>query len=123
MSVEQFRGIHVVQDATESSDSERRHFPAIEAPEVVAAGEPFEVAVSVGLEDPHPNDAVHHILWIELFAGDSFIARIDFTPDVCGPPVRFTLWLEADTTLKALARCNLHGLWEGARPLRVHPRS
>jgi superoxide reductase len=119
MSVEQFRGIHVVRDVTNSSEGEREHFPTIEAPDVVTAGEPFEVTVGVGAETPHPNDAVHHILWVELFAGETFLARADFTPVVCGLPVRFTLRLEADTTLKALARCNLHGLWEGSRPLRV----
>lgn len=66
-----------------------------------------------------PDEGGHHIQWLELFAGEAFLARVDFTPAVSGTPVTLILKLFEDTTLRLLARCNLHGLWEASRDLKV----
>jgi superoxide reductase len=114
-----FRGVNRVKDPGNLSDIEKKHIPTIDAPDSVGAREPFEVVIHVGKELAHPDEGAHHIQWVELFAGDAFLARADFTPTVSGSPVTFTLKLNEDTTLRALARCNLHGVWESERPLKV----
>ncbi|HQH79521.1 MAG TPA: desulfoferrodoxin family protein, partial [Synergistaceae bacterium] len=44
-----------------------KHVPVIEAPDRVAPGEGFTVALSVGKEIAHPNTTEHHIRWIRLY--------------------------------------------------------
>jgi superoxide reductase len=44
-----------------------KHMPVIEVPEVVRAGEAFQVKVSVGKEIAHPNTCEHHIAWVDLY--------------------------------------------------------
>ncbi len=100
-----------------------KHVPAIAAPEVARAGEPFEVEVSVGKEIPHPNTLEHHIVWAALyFVADGSqlpveLARAGFSahgPDIFAEPVlKATVRLSKPGALHAVAYCNLHGLWEG----------
>ena len=119
MTEDLFTGINRVKDVSQKTDLEKKHLPTIHAPEEVKAREPFEVTIVVGEELAHPDEGAHHIQWVELFAGDAFLARADFTPTVSGTPVKFTLKLQEDTVLKAHARCNLHGVWEGTHELKV----
>ncbi len=114
-----FRGINMVKDPENMTEIEMKHLPTIDAPDSVKAREPFEVTIGLGHGITHPDEGMHHIQWVELFAGDAFLARADFTPTVSGTPVRFTLKLNEDTTLRVLARCNLHGVWGSAKSLSV----
>jgi len=43
-----------------------KHVPLIECPDEVAAGEAFDITVSVGKEIAHPNTTAHFIAWIAL---------------------------------------------------------
>lgn len=115
-----WKGLNRVKDKANKTDLEKKHIPTIHAPSEVKAREPFEVKIMVGEELAHPDEGAHHIQWVELFAGEAFLSRVDFTPTVSTSPITLTLKLNEDTVLKAHARCNLHGVWENSHPLKVH---
>ena len=106
-----------------------KHVPVISAPATVAAGQTFEVEVSVGKEIPHPNTIEHHIAWIALhFVPDGSpvsveIGRVDLSSH--GPVVttastaKFSVQLQRGGVLYATAYCNLHGLWSSSASLTV----
>jgi len=107
-----------------------KHVPVIHAPAVIDPGEPFDVEVVVGEATPHPNTPEHHVKWIELFfvpeGGDTAypLARVDFeahgeVQTFTEPRAMFRIVLPGPGTLKALALCNIHGLWEGTQRVEV----
>lgn len=114
-----------------------KHVPVIECPDTVPADEPFEVHVSVGKEIAHPNTTEHHIRWIALVfqpEGGKFsydVGRIDFNAhgeSVAGPnqgPVytshsgSVSLKVSEPGTLHALSYCNIHGLWESSKDIKL----
>jgi superoxide reductase len=99
-------------DVAEMTDLEKKHTPIIEAPAKVKKGVPFEVSVEVGKWLAHPNENGHFIEWIELFSGDTFLARVDLEPRLTVPRVKFVIALDHGHALVAKERCNLHGVWE-----------
>jgi superoxide reductase len=114
-----------------------KHVPVIECPEEVKADEVFNVTVTVGKEIAHPNTTEHHISWIQLYfkpEGDKFTYQVgscDFSAhgqSAKGPnegPVythsaaTASLKLRQPGTLHAMSYCNIHGLWESSRPVKV----
>jgi superoxide reductase len=114
-----------------------KHVPVIECDDEVKAGEMFEVKVTLGKEVAHPNTTEHHIRWIQLYfkpAGDKFIYEVgnfEFTAhgeSVDGPDkgpvytnhsVMATMKLSKPGTLYATSLCNIHGLWENSKTLKV----
>ena len=74
-----FCGVNVVKDPDNMTDLEKKHLPVITAPKSVGKGECFEVAVEVGKLMQHPNELGHHIEFVELYAGQTYLARMDFT--------------------------------------------
>ncbi len=125
-------------DTMQSADwKAEKHVPVIEAPDSVKTGEFFNVTVTVGKEIPHPNTTEHHIRWIKLFfkpEGDKFayeLANFEFTAhgeavaganqgpaytDSCGVA---RVKLNASGTLLAMSYCNIHGLWESSKEIKV----
>ena len=94
----------------------KKHVPIIEAPKNAKAKEPFTVKIKVGGIDgvEHPNTLGHWINWVELFAGERLISRVEFAPEMCnGYVVTLNTTLNESTTLNARGFCNLHGVWEG----------
>ena len=100
------------------SDLEKKHIPVIEAPSKVKKGAPFEVSVEAGKHLKHPNENAHYIEWIELFSGDTFLARVDLIPRMTEPKVKLVIALDHAHPLVARERCNLHGLWQSF-PLKI----
>jgi len=116
---------------------QEKHSPVIEAPDKVKKGEPVKITVSVGREIPHPNTTAHHISWIEVYFlpdGEKFpyeIGRFEFTshgasaqgPDTSSiytvPEVTVTFKTEKSGTILAASYCNIHGLWENSKELKV----
>ena len=114
-----------------------KHAPAIDAPNQVKAGELFDVTVGLGVEIAHPNTTEHHISWITLYfhpEGAKFthqVGHFEFSahgehasgpnkgPAYTHPQVTATLKLEESGTFFALALCNIHGLWESTREIKV----
>lgn len=114
-----------------------KHVPVIEAPAKVKAGELFTAEVSVGKEIAHPNNAQHHIAWIQLFytpeggkmaielANYKFVAHGESMdaekpgPAFTEPAATAKVKLAKSGTLTALSYCNLHGLWESSQEITV----
>ncbi len=113
-------GINEPKNPEELSDLEKKHTPVINAPGTVKKDEPFEVTIEAGKLLAHPNESGHFIEWIELYCGDTFLFRIGLAGTAVCPkvtvPIRLT---HAHGPLRAWVKCNLHGLWESAREIKV----
>ncbi len=109
-----FCGVNSVQstDISEMSDLEKKHTPVIEAPRTVKKEESFIVTIEVGKLLTHPNENGHFIEWIELYSGDTFLARVDLVARLTSPKVSFTVALDHEHSLVARAHCNMHGVWQ-----------
>jgi len=114
-----------------------KHVPVIECPDAVKAGELLPVTVSVGKEIKHPNTTEHHIRWIRLFfqpdggkytyliGNFEFCAHGESTEGPNTGPVYTEP--QASTTMKttmpgvvyAISFCNIHGLWESSKELKI----
>lgn len=126
MDVDKFFGelIYTPEKATgEAISKVESHTPKIEAPDVVKANEPFELTVSVG---PHPNTVQHSIRRIEVYfyeEGRAFnpilLASIDLTPVYSDPKISLTLRIGKSGIVYAVGYCNLHGLWEARKKIKV----
>ena len=114
-----------------------KHVPVIECPDAVNTGEVFDVTLTLGKEVAHPNTTEHHIEWIQLYfkpEGDKFcyeVGNFEFSghgSTVQGPNtgavythhrVTASLKLEKPGTLYATSLCNIHGLWENSKPMKI----
>jgi superoxide reductase len=115
-----FCGVNTVADIEQASDLEKKHLPIISAPESVKKGECFEVTVEVGKLLRHPNEPGHFIQFIELYAGDTYLGRMDFTAKTTCPIMKACVSLDhAHGKLRAFERCNLHGTWENEVDIEV----
>ena len=99
------------------------HTPKIEAPDKVKAGEEFKVTVTVG---PHPSTVQHSIRYLKLYfaeEGRAFnpvhLATVILEPEYTEPKVTLTLRLKKSGTIYAVDYCNLHGLWEARKEIKV----
>ena len=114
-----------------------KHVPVIECPDQVAADEIFNVTVTLGKEVAHPNTTGHHIRWIQLFFkpdDDKFTYQVgnfefsahgesakgaDQGPVYTNHSAVGSLKLNKSGTLLAAALCNIHGLWENSKSIKV----
>ena len=115
-----FCGVNTVADPKRMTDLERKHQPVITAPDKVKKGECFEVAIEVGKLLAHPNERGHYVQFVELYADETYLGRQDFTPVTTCPVAKFSVRLDhIHQQLRAFEFCNLHGVWEGDKPLEV----
>jgi len=113
-------GVNLPKDTANLSDLEKKHTPIISAPANVKKGEPFEIKVEVGSLLAHPNEPGHFIEWIELYCGDTFLGRTNYSGGTSYPLTSFKVALtHAHGPLKVWAKCNLHGLWESIKDITV----
>jgi len=118
--VDLFAGINVAADPANMTDLEKKHTPVIDAPDSVAAGSCFTVTVEVGKLLAHPNERTHFVEYVDLYAGDVFLARADLSAVTTCPTVSFCVSLDKDLgPLRALERCNVHGIWAGEKAITV----
>jgi superoxide reductase len=114
-----------------------KHVPVIECPDEVQADQFFEVKVSLGKEIAHPNTTEHFIAWISLYfhpEGEKFthqVGHFEFSahggsaegpnkgPVYTHHGVTTSLKIGKPGTLHALAFCNIHGLWESSKEIKV----
>ncbi|MFC1967687.1 class II SORL domain-containing protein [Chloroflexota bacterium] len=114
-----------------------KHVPVIDCQDTVKAGESFAVKVAVGKEIAHPNTTEHHIRWIAVYflpEGAKFAAeagRFEFCAhgeSVDGPnkgvvytdhAVTASMKVNASGTVYAISLCNIHGLWQSAKDIRI----
>ena len=116
-------------DPENLTEGEKKHIPVIEAPETVIAGEPFEVIVTVG-SIPHVMEEKHYIEWIELYLQNKLMGRKELIPS-SGEKARAAFRIEAEDicrncgeksviiNLRALERCNVHGIWEAYTEIKA----
>lgn len=99
------------------------HTPKIEAPTEVKVGEVFSVRIYI---QGHPNTVQHSFRWIELYFYEEgrdfnpiFVARAELTPEISEQEATFKLKLNKSGVIYAVAYCNLHGVWENRREIKV----
>ena len=115
-----FCGVNAAANAEQASDLEKKHLPIISAPESVRKGECFEVTVEVGKLLQHPNEPGHFIQFIELYADDTYLTRMDFTARNTCPVMKACVSLDHSyEKLRAFERCNLHGTWENEIDIEI----
>lgn len=100
--------INHVSDLSTASDFEKKHTPHLD---VSTAGDLTTITVTVGLDVPHPNLPDHSITWVTVYVGEAPIARFDLAAVVSTPTVSVVVNLESGTVVRAIAHCNMHGLW------------
>ena len=133
-------------DPANLTEGEKKHVPVIEAPEMVIAGRPFEVAVTVG-SIPHVMEEKHFIEWVELYLHNKLVGRKELDPS--GEKVAKVIFkVEADealiaikeietcrvrgvnicgscgeksviANLRAVEKCNVHGIWEEYKKIEI----
>jgi len=108
-------------DPANMTDMMRKHTPVIDAPGKVTANQSFAVTVKVGGIDgvEHPNVLGHWINSVAVYAGDRPLARVEFAPAVSQPQTTLSIVLEQSATLRVVAWCNMHGLWESTKSVAV----
>ncbi|MCD1293436.1 superoxide reductase [Methanocella sp. CWC-04] len=116
---ELFQKINTPKDVKNMSDLEKKHWPRIECPDVVDAGQPFDVVVNIGSGIDHPSEQAHFIQWIEVARGSCDISRVYLEPVFSLPRVTFRMRLNKDTSLVVRESCNLHGIWENRKEIKV----
>ncbi|MDD3776192.1 MAG: class II SORL domain-containing protein [Actinomycetota bacterium] len=115
-----------------------KHVPVIEVEPGAKKGEPVEIKISIGKEIAHPNTTQHHITWISLFFlpdGDKYPIHIgDINFSAHGSSVQgadtstvytnykgvFSLTTEKQGNLLASSYCNIHGLWQSSKQLKLN---
>lgn len=103
----------------EPTETAKKHATAVCTLDHPEADQPFGLSLRVGAIE-HPMENGHHIQFVELFVNDLYVSRVDFTPVVSAPEATLTLRLPAGThALRAVSRCNLHGLWESVKEIEV----
>lgn len=127
-----------LKDVIQSADwKKEKHVPVIESPDSIKKGEAARITVSVGKEIPHPNTTEHHIAWAAVFFlpdGEKFpyqVGRFEFTahgasiqgPNTstvyANPEATFALKTDKAGTILASSYCNIHGLWQSSKAIRV----
>ena len=113
-----------------------KHAPVIDAPDTVKPDEFVTVSASLGKAIAHPNTPQHYIAWMSLYflpdgaklpiqlAHAEFKAHGESTTDVPGPALTHPVMsasvrLARSGTLQAVAYCNIHGVWQSSRDIRV----
>lgn len=97
-----------VTDLDGADDFAKKHTPHIEIHDHDGT---TTITVAVGHYVAHPNQPDHFIQWIEILANGNAIARFDLSPVATSPVVSAVVNLDPGTSVRAVAYCNLHGLW------------
>lgn len=134
--------INRAADPANLTELEKKHIPVIEAPELVLAGQPFTVKLTV----PHVMEQAHYIEWIKLSMHGQRLGEVKFSPSDTNPVAEFMVTIPEEivamkvieqcnvfgvnicgdcgtksvlTDLIAVESCNVHGLWEGSKRIEV----
>lgn len=116
-----FCQVNRVKDVNNKEPIEQKHLPVIEVPDKIMPEEFFYAKVKVG-EIEHPNENGHFIQWIEFYVSDVYLGRFDFAPVMTKPELTLPLSIthgNRKTVLRAVSRCNLHGIWESTKEIEV----
>ena len=125
-------------DEIKSADwKAEKHVPVIDCADAVNADEAFDVALTIGKQITHPNTTEHHMRWVQLFfkpegekstyeAGNfEFTAHGESVEGANAGPiythhtVKTSLNIKKSGTLIATSLCNIHGLWESSKEIKI----
>lgn len=101
--------VNMVTDLDAADDFQKKHTPVLTLEPMDGGGR--RAVAEVGRLVAHPNQPDHFIQWIALYAGDSEIVRFDLSPVASAPVVSVVIAVDPGTVVRAVASCNLHGLW------------
>ena len=107
----EFEVIHQLGEEYTGGEAQEKHVPVIGngiKSQFPTSTKNDTVTVKVG-SVPHPMEEAHYITAIELYDGDTLIKKKELNPGE-EPIVTFEDIQNSDN-LKALAYCNLHGVW------------
>jgi superoxide reductase len=114
-----------------------KHVPVIDCPELVDKDAMFDVKVTLGKEVAHPNTTEHHIRWIQLYfkpEGGKFAYQVgnfefsahgestegaDKGPVYTHHSAATGMKVRQPGMLIATAFCNIHGLWENSKQIKI----
>ena len=114
-----------------------KHVPVIDCPDTVKTGDSLLVKVTVGKEVVHPNTTEHHIRWISVYfhaEGEKFpyqVGHFEFSshgestqgpnmgPVYTNYDVAFSIKITKPGTIYATSLCNIHGLWQSMKLIRI----
>jgi superoxide reductase len=130
--------MNVLSEHIQKADwKSEKHVPVIECPDTVKPGELTDVKIGIGKGVAHPNTTEHHIRWIALYfhpEGEKNpfeIGRVEFNahgesasgpnlgPVYSHPQAILSFKTAKPGNLHALSLCNLHGLWESSKDIRL----
>jgi len=104
-------------DPKKMTKAELKHTPLITLGSKDKAGYTL-VEITVGHEEIiHPSTDKHWIYEIELYADDKKIDTVALEPVLSRGYLGTRVKLDGIKTLKAIAKCNLHGNWESVHAL------
>lgn len=98
----EFEVIHQLGEEYTGGEAQEKHVPVIER-------ENGNATVKIG-SVPHPMLEEHYITKVELYDGDKLIQTQNLAQD--SQPIVVFHDVPHEANLKALAYCNLHGVWE-----------
>jgi len=70
-----------------------------------------EIIITVGTEIIHPSTEEHWIDFIELFADEKSVGKVEFEAGKALGYSVFKIKTDEVKNLKAVIGCNLHGVW------------
>ena len=127
-----------MKDYYQSADwKKEKHVPVIQCPDQFAKDQMTEVRVTLGKEIAHPNTTEHHIEWVALYflpEGAKFVyevGKFSFSAHGQAPEgpntgpvythheVAAMMKTGKSGMLYAAAYCNIHGLWESSKEIKV----
>lgn len=115
-----------------------KHVPVIGCPDQVKAGEIFPVNITLGKEITHPNTTEHHIRWISVYfrpEDENFtyqVGHFEFSAHgesakganqgsvYTNHEVTISLKVSKLGVIYATSLCNIHGLWQSEKELRIY---
>lgn len=116
MKINRYQDISTI-DKEARKDYIDRHSAFVHCADTAKKGEKFKVKIKVGDEYAHPDDFDHYIAYVQLWNGETFLARADLTAGALGGAanqleVDFYIVPTKNLKLTAMAYCTKHGLWQ-----------
>ena len=101
-----------IKDPKHPTKAELKHTPDIKVGETNAKGY-TKVEITLGKNGIiHPSTKEHYIDFIEVYADNKLIGKTVFEPGEAMGYVSYNAKLNGAKKIKAVAGCNIHGIWE-----------
>ena len=101
-----------IKDIKHPTKGELKHTPDIKVRETNSKGY-TKIEITLGKNGIiHPSTKEHYIDFIEVYADNNLIGKTVFEPGEAMGYVSYNVKLNGAKTIKAVAGCNIHGIWE-----------